>query len=56
MMHAAGRSLELFGRPEGMLTVAVVNGRCTIEWKVAGTSRTYKQWEAEALATEPTGE
>lgn len=31
---------------------AVVQGRAangTIEWKIAGTSRTYKQWEADAL-------
>lgn len=38
---------------------AVVNGRPangTIEWKVAGTSRTYKQWEADSLATEAPGE
>ena len=37
---------------------AVVNGRPangTIEWKVQGQSKTYKQWEAEQLATQTDG-
>jgi len=38
---------------------AVVNGRPTsgpLAWKVKGTSKTYKDWEAETLAREQGGE
>lgn len=59
--NAQGRSLELFfidGKPDGMLTAEVFNGRPTngtIEWKVKGTAKTYKDWEAEKLTREQGG-
>jgi hypothetical protein len=50
-MHRVFRENYAFKSPSA--AAAVVNGRPangTIEWKVQGQTRTYKQWEAEKLA------